>query len=417
MVHIKIINDKYSNPHYSICKIVVFAGSIFESAHEKGITHFIEHLIFKGSKYNEGIKNLTDRLNSNGMSINAYTNNYNTVFHITTPIKFIKKAIETLIQMVMTPLFREIDIDTERKVVINELLQRMNTPEKYASIVEYQKIFSKKNPLHHPVIGYIETLKKITMSDIKNYYDKYYNSSNMLFLTIVNSKNQAKIRDIWKKSYSIYGTTLTPQCNISMCSTKDIYDKLKSDLCLMNPLKKYVLSKIFPHNTSAYIRITFVLPELTNKEFCAFQMFSYYLAGTMSSVLFNELREKRQLIYSISAYTYNYSNNFLMSIEFNCKKNTIKINECVKIINNVLHLFYKNGMTSHEFDKFKMKVITDYMYNEDKTDIEIERYIRKYYLDLPNINYIKNYKNITKAFLKKTVSKNLKKSKNSIIIL
>ena len=202
-----------------------------------------------------------------------------------------------------------------------------------------------------------------------------------------------------------------------MCSTKDIYDKLKSDLCLMNPLKKYVLSKIFPHNTSAYIRITFVLPELTNKEFCAFQMFSYYLAGTMSSVLFNELREKRQLIYSISAYTYNYSNNFLMSIEFNCKKNTIKINECVKIINNVLHLFYKNGMTSHEFDKFKMKVITDYMYNEDKTDIEIERYIRKYYLDLPNINYIKNYKNITKAFLKKTVSKNLKKSKNSIIIL
>jgi hypothetical protein len=106
-----------------------------------------------------------------------------------------------------------------------------------------------------------------------------------------------------------------------------------------------------------------------------------------------------------------------MSIEFNCKKNTIKINECVKTINNVLHLFYKNGMTSHEFDKFKMKVITDYMYNEDKTDIEIERYIRKYYLDLPNINYIKNYKNITKAFLKKTVSKNLRKSKKLMIIL
>jgi hypothetical protein len=64
-----------------------------------------------------------------------------------------------------------------------------------------------------------------------------------------------------------------------------------------------------------------------------------------------------------------------------------------------------------------MKVITDYMYNEDKTDIEIERYIRKYYLDLPNINYIKNYKNITKAFLKKTVSKNLRKSKKLMIIL
>ena len=412
MVHIKIINDKYSNPHFALLQIVVFAGSIFESANEKGITHFIEHLIFKGSKYNESIKNLTNRLNSNGMSINAYTNNYNTVFHITTPIQFIKKAIETLIQIVFNPLFREIDIDTERKVVINELLQRMNTPEKYASIVENQKIFSEKNPLHHPVIGYIETLKKMTMTDIQNYYDKYYNPSNMLFLSIINSKNQAKIRDIWKKSYLKYGTK-----NMSICSTKGLYDKLKSDLCLVNLPKKYVLSKVFPHNTSAYIRITFVLPELTNKEFCAFQMFSYYLAGSMSSVLFNELREKRQLIYSISAYTYNYSNNFLMSIEFNCKKNTKKINDCVKTINNVISLFYKNGMTSHVFEKFKMKIITDYMYNEDKIDIEIEKYIRKYYMDLPDINYLKNYKNITNSFLKKTICKNMKKSKNFMIVL
>ena len=97
MVHIKIINDKYSNPHFALLQIVVFAGSIFETAHEKGITHFIEHLIFKGSKYNEGIKNLTNRLNSDGMTINAYTNNYNTVFHITTPIQFIKKGIDDLV--------------------------------------------------------------------------------------------------------------------------------------------------------------------------------------------------------------------------------------------------------------------------------------------------------------------------------
>jgi predicted Zn-dependent peptidase len=412
MVHIKIINDKYSNPHFALLQIVVFAGSIFESAHEKGITHFIEHLIFKGSKYNEGIKNLMNRLNSNGMSINAYTNNYNTVFHITTPIKFIKKAIDTLIKMVFNPLFRDVDIETERKVVINELLQRMNTPEKYASIVEYQKIFSENNPLHHPVIGYIETLNKLTMSDIQNYYDKYYNSANMLFLTIVNSNKSEKIRNIWKKSYSIYGKK-----NMNICSTKSLYDRLKESLCLINPAKKYVLNNVFPNNTSSYVRITWGLPTLTNKEFCAFQIFSYYLAGSMSSVLFNELREKSQLIYSISAFTYNYSNNYLMSIDFNCKKNTKNVNECIKKIMNVLRKFYKNGMTRHEFDKFKMKIITDYIYNEDKTDIEIEKYIRKYYMNLPDINYMKNYKNITNTFLKKTVLKNLKKSKNYMIVL
>jgi hypothetical protein len=106
-----------------------------------------------------------------------------------------------------------------------------------------------------------------------------------------------------------------------------------------------------------------------------------------------------------------------MSIDFNCKKNLKKVNECVKTINNVLHLFYKNGMTSHEFDKFKMKVITDYMYNEDKTDIEIQKYIRKYYMNLPDINYMKNYKKMTNSFLKKTVSEKMKKSKKYMIIL
>lgn len=412
MVHIKIINDKYSNPHFALLQIVVFAGSIFEAVHEKGITHFIEHLIFKGSKYNEGIKNLTDHLNSNGMSINAYTNNYNTVFHITTPIKFIEKGIDTLIQMVFNPLFRKIDIDTERKVVINELLQRRNTPQKYASILENQKIFSEKNPLHHPVIGYIETLNKLTVSDIQNYYDKYYNPTNMLFLTIVNTKNKERIRNIWKKSFAKYG-----QKSTSTCSTKSLYDKLKDNMSLINAPKTYIMNKLFPNNTSSYVLITFLLPTLTNKEFCAFEIFCYYLGGSMSSVLFNELREKSQLIYSISAQTYNYSNNFLLTIDFNCKKASSTVNTCVKKIMNVIRHFYKSGLTSHEFDKFKMKVITDYMYSEDKTEIEIEKYIRKYYMNLPDINYMKNYKIITNAFLKKAVSKNMKKSKKYMIVL
>lgn len=412
MVHIKIINDKYSNPHFALLQIVVFAGSIFESPHEKGITHFIEHLIFKGSKYTETMKVLTDRLNSNGMSINAFTNNYNTVFHITTPIKFIEKGIDNLIQMVFNPFFREIDIDTERKVVINELLQRRNTPQKYAAILENNKIFSEKNPIHHPVIGYIETLNKMTASDIQNYYDKYYNPKNMLFLTIVNTKNKERIRNIWKKSFAKYGKK-----SKSTFSTKELYDKLKDKLCLVNAPKTYIMNKLFPNNTSSYVLMTFLLPTLTNKEFCAFEIFCNYLGGSMSSVLFNELREKSQLIYSINAITYNYSNNFLLSINFNCKKATKTVNICVKKIMNILSKFYKSGMTSHEFNKFKTKVITDYMYNEDKTDIEIEKYIRKYYMNLPDINYMKNYKNITNTFLKKAVSKNMKKSKKYMIVL
>lgn len=416
MVRIKIISDKYSNPHFSIMQIVIFVGSIFENNKEKGISHFIEHLIFKGSKYNVNIKNLTDSLNSNGMSINAYTNNYTTVFHITTPTKFIKKAIETLIEIVFNPLFRNIDIDNERKVVINELIQKLNTPEKYSLIKSFEKIFSKKNPLHYTVIGYKDILEKITHDDIENYYNKYYNESNTLFLGIVNLKNKSYIKKLWNNAYKKYGNKLVKNQHQHI-STKDLYKTLKNDLMLKNNPKKYVLSSAFPHLKSSHIKITYNLPNMTSKEYCALDIFSNYLTSSLSSILYDELREKRQLIYSISSYIYQISNNFLFSFVFNCKKDTARINKCIFIITKILKSFYKNGITSKEFNKFKIKSISDYEYHHDRTQDEINNYIRMYYMDLPKINYMKCYTSITNSFLKKTVCNKLKGSKKFIFIV
>jgi len=131
---IKIYQSKYSNPKFSYVSIVVLIGSIYEKKNQEGISHFIEHLIFKGSKYNENIKNLNNKLNSMGMVVNAYTSQFLTNYYIHTPTIYIKEAIEALVQVVFNPLFRDTDIDDERQVVINELLQKYSSPDNLASM-------------------------------------------------------------------------------------------------------------------------------------------------------------------------------------------------------------------------------------------------------------------------------------------
>lgn len=180
---IHVYHNKLANPKFSFVAIIVFTGSIFENSEEKGISHFIEHLIFKGSKYSTSFKNLNNKLNHNGMNVNAITSNLFTYYYISTPNIYIKEAITTLIQIVCNPLFREEDINNERKVVINELLERMNNPISFAAYSSLKIIYKEDNPLSHPVIGYIDFLKKITQKDIIDYYQKFYIPQNIIFFT------------------------------------------------------------------------------------------------------------------------------------------------------------------------------------------------------------------------------------------
>jgi len=197
---IKTFNNKYENPKFSFVAIIILTGSIFENNHEKGISHFIEHLLFKGSKYSNNLKNLNNKLNSAGMLVNAFTTPFITCFHLSCPTSKINEAINTLVQIVFNPLFRQEDINKERKVVINELMERTTNPEAMASIQAQQTMYTQNNPLHHPVIGYVDVLKNIDRDTILAYYHKFYQPKNMIFFSNT-SKNKNSISKMWENAF------------------------------------------------------------------------------------------------------------------------------------------------------------------------------------------------------------------------
>jgi len=401
---IYVHQNKLANPKFSFVAIIVFTGSIFENTKEKGISHFIEHLIFKGSKYSTNMKNLNNKLNHNGMKVNATTTNLFTYYYISTPNIYIKEAIATLIQIVCNPLFREEDINNERKVVINELMERMNNPVAFAAYSFLKILYKEDNPLFHPVIGYIKTLEKITQKDILDYYQKYYIPQNTVFFTST-YKSKAPIEKIWRSQYKLFAGSAH---NGTPWITSELFKCLSPSLSLYNQSKTINLSKNFPSNTSYFVSIKNILPKCSIKEQIAFDIFSNYLSGGMSSLLFTELRDKKQLIYSIGSYSDSGVDVQEFGIQFNCKKNKKILDNCLENIDKELKKFFKNGMPTKEYQKFKNKTIFNFERSESSGTKKMYEIIDNYYGLEPKYNFKKIIKTITNYFIHKTVTQKLK---------
>ena len=152
----------------------------------------------------------------------------------------------------------------------------------------------------------------------------------------------------------------------------------------------------------------YIVPECTIKEQIAFDIFTNYLTGGLSSLLFIELRDKNQLIYSIGSVSDSGVNILEFIIQFNCKKNKKILTNCLENINKEFKKFFKIGMPIKEFKKFKNKTIFNFERSESSGTKKMYEIISNYYKLEPKYNFRKEIKSITNAFIHKTITNKLK---------
>lgn len=396
---IKIFEPKFGNPEFSLCSILVLVGSIYEKEHEKGISHYIEHLLFQGSSYAQNMQTFTNSLNSKGMIINASTSQYLTRFYIESLTSDIEMAIENLVQMVFNPLFRDSDVKEEKQVVLNELMERLNSPEQFSMEESLKLIYPNKNPLHFSPGGPIDIVKKIDKEEILNYYHKYYQPKNIIFVSIT-KKDKEITKKLWEKAFEKY-SNYTNNVNNSIPSTMEIYRSMQPELRLINPSENLNLHKMFPKNDTYFVTMIYLNKRPSNKNITALSIFQNYLAGSLSSILFIELREKRQLIYSVHSTISLDLNNVDIEISFNCKKDKKVLDECFKVVNDVIKDCIKNGIPVEEFKKFKNKTIVNVERMKSSRSYELNEYISKLLFNIETDS--KMIKKINNSFLHKSV--------------
>jgi len=322
-------------------EINIKTGSINETNQTNGISHFIEHLVFKHTK-NRTQKQLSSAIEDVGGTLNAFTDNERTAFHAQVLKKHFNTALEILSDIVLNPLFLEKDIEQERKVILREMNMYEDTPMIYQQVLLPNKLF-QKHPLGNMIIGTKKSMNSITRKQILDYYHKYYIPNNISIAVV------GDIKSLFNKVEFFFRNIKSSKL-------------LKSRLIKEPKIKKPILFTQKRKIENSYFSLGFKTISRSHKDSFVLDLINTILGEGMSSRFFQEVREKRGLVYTIKS-----NNKFVNDIGYfevyaGIKKEKIK--EAKKVIFQEIRKLAK--ITTKELNQAKIKLEGNYLIdNED----------------------------------------------------
>jgi zinc protease len=265
-------------------QVWVKVGSKNEEPRTAGITHFIEHLIFKGSKNLKGSE-MAARIESLGGSINAFTSYENTVYHVVIPARAFEEGFRILADAVRNPLFPEEEIAKEKKVVLEEIKMGEDDPQRKL----FKELFLSSyrgHPYGRPIIGFEETVREITRKDIASYCDAHYKPDNMVIVVVGDFLEELAQRLI-DETFGPPGPTTAPTRGTAQAAAGEEGPKL-----IEKDLKE------------TYLAVSFPIPPLIHKDMPALEVLGTILGDGESSRLQEELKRKKGLVTHASTFLF-----------------------------------------------------------------------------------------------------------------
>lgn len=278
---LEIITIKKDTQISSI-NIGIKVGALNEKLSEKGISHYIEHMIFKGTN-NRTFQKLNDDLEALGGEYNAYTDYSQTVYSISCLEEELKKAIELLSDMLINSIFPKEEVEKERGVILAELRSSKDNVEDLSFKRTNETAFDT-SALRYDVAGLDENVKSFTREQLYNYYNKYYIPNNAL-ITMVSSLPHDEAFEEVSKYFEKWESKEKIKLNV-----KD--EKNKS-------VKKITTKENIELSTIIYL---FTFYDLDKKYELPLRILNHRLGESSNSLLFREVRENRGLAYDIYSH-------------------------------------------------------------------------------------------------------------------
>jgi zinc protease len=158
----------------------IHVGSIHEEKGEEGMSHCLEHMLFKGTK-NFAVGELSRRIEFLGGEMNAYTSFDHTVFYLTLPSLYAKEAVELLAEAIFHSTFDAAELDREKEVILEEMKRGEDSPSHALGRKIFETIY-QGTPAASPIIGYDKNIKAFTRDDVVNFHRKWYQPKNTLVM-------------------------------------------------------------------------------------------------------------------------------------------------------------------------------------------------------------------------------------------
>ena len=339
-----VIYEIHNNPIVTI-DTWVKTGSINETDENNGISHFLEHLFFKGTKAHP-TGEMDKILESKGAIINAATSKDFTHYFITIPSTDFDTALELHSDMLLNPQIPRKELEQERKVVIEEISKDGNSPSKQVYDNLNQLMYTT-HPYKRKVIGTADNVGTMRREEILEYFNKYYSPSNMITL-VIGDVNPAKVTEKIQQSFN-----------------QPYRKTIKKTFRKEHPLQSQKRNIEYTDTQSGYMMIGFRGTDINDKTTFALDILAEILGGGKSSRLYKDIKEQRGLAYSISASNGSYRDDGILYITANFTPQNYEKLE--KSIFEDITTIQKYGITEEELQRAKNKIIQDTYYSREST--------------------------------------------------
>ncbi len=328
---IRIITEAL--PHSKVVSVGVWinAGSRDEHDLNSGSAHFIEHMLFKGTS-RRSARDIAREFDALGGSANAFTTRENTCLHATVTDSKLSILVEMFADLLINSLFAEEEIERERQVVLQEMHMVEDTPDDHIHDLFAAQIWGM-HPLGKTILGSHEIVTAMDSGKLREYVRQYYTTDRIVIAAAGNVAHDDFVA-LWQKTFATFGqgASAVPQRNTPS---------------LLPPGRK-IYAK--PLEQAHIILGTYGL-SATDADRFNYLLFNVLLGGNMSSRLFQEIREKRGLAYSIYSYIASYCDSGYLAIYLGIDPKAV--NESLELIVREINILQNIPVSATELANAK----------------------------------------------------------------
>jgi len=299
-----ILKENHASPVVSI-QVWVKTGSANETEKEAGITHLIEHMIFKGTPTKK-TGEIARTIEASGGHINAYTSLDKTVYYVEIASSHFYTGLDVLLDAVQHSLFDPLELKREKEVVLEEYRRSLDIPG--SRLAKYMmKLCYKKHPYRRPIIGYEETIRSFDRQAILNYMDKWYTPHNMVLVAVGDFDADQALK-------TIQGLV------------KNFPQRAgKSPARAMEPNQTSIRKLVRNEDVAqVYLDMSWHIPALTHDHMPALDLIEIILGNGKSSRLYSHIKMQENLVHNIDAGSYALSDPGIFSIDATLSPENLK---------------------------------------------------------------------------------------------
>lgn len=333
--------------------IIVHTGASLESDSEDGISHFIEHMMFKGTQKRTAFE-ISDEMDRIGAQMNAFTSKDITCYYAKSTTANAGKAFEILSDLFLNSAFPEEEMKREKGVIVEEINMNDDTPDDLC-LDTLSQAFYGESGYGRNILGSRKNVNSFTVSDVKNYMSRHYVPQNIV-IAMAGNIETSFAEELAEKYFS----------SLASCAAEKFYVDVK--LTAKSLLRKKNIEQI-------HLGLAFPSVKRYDRLFDATQIMNCILGGSMSSRLFQKVREELGLAYTVYSYVSPFEE--VGSLVVYAGVNPENYLKCYDAVFDCINDIKKKNITNEEFLRGKEQLISSSIFAQESTSSQMLLYGRE----------------------------------------